>query len=371
MKNLTKKALAIFTIYVISLTLFAAYKVGALDSTYNFFENGIDFIIYDYTVNPHAVIIGVDENLSDLTVPNEVQGVIVTGISLYDEFNLETITIPTTITSINISNCLNIRAYNVETGNGNYCTMDGVIYDKNFKTLLFYPPAKADKSFTVPESVEIIGENDSLNNTFEYCTNLEEINFNEGLKEIKDMAFHGCKFEKLRFPDSLTKIGNCSFSDNFNLREIIVSENVEDSLFSFSGCNNLETVIFLKDDIQPPDYTSSIGEECMTCYNDFFEGCEATVNVYVSDSKVDVYKVISETWNTIDVQVFPLSSKPGKVFYGDVNFDGMVSLADVLMLQKSLLNFGNIKSWIAGDIDENNIVNVFDLILIKRMVIGN
>lgn len=52
MKNLIKKALAIFTIYVISLTLFAAYKVGALDSTYNFFENGIDFIIYDYTVNP-------------------------------------------------------------------------------------------------------------------------------------------------------------------------------------------------------------------------------------------------------------------------------------------------------------------------------
>ena len=54
-----------------------------------------------------------------------------------------------------------------------------------------------------------------------------------------------------------------------------------------------------------------------------------------------------------------------------MNFDGMVSLADVLMLQKALLNFGNIKSWIAGDIDENNIVNVFDLILIKRMVIGN
>lgn len=66
----------------------------------------------------------------------------------------------------------------------------------------------------------------------------------------------------------------------------------------------------------------------MTCYNSFFEGCEAIVTVYVPDSKIDIYNVISETWDTINFQLLPLSEKPGDVFYGDVNYDGTVSVAD-------------------------------------------
>ncbi len=79
---------------------------------------------------------------------------------------------------------------------------------------------------------------------------------------------------------------------------------------------------------------------------------------------IELYDIV------LNYDVQTLSQNPDNI-KGDVNFDGIVSLADVLMLQKALLNSGNIKSWIAGDIDENNIVNVFDLILIKRMVIGN
>ena len=120
--------------------------------------------------------------------------------------------------------------------------------------------------------------------------------------------------------------------------------------------------------INKESVTASKGEECITCYNDFFEGCEAKVNVYVPDSKVDVYKIISETWNTVDVQVFPLSDKQEKLLYGDVDYDGTVSLSDIIMLQKGLVNIGSVKVWKAGDLDNNDIINVFDLILMKRMI---
>ena len=38
------------------------------------------------------------------------------------------------------------------------------------------------------------------------------------------------------------------------------------------------------------------------------------------------------------------------------------------MLQKGLVNIGSVKVWKAGDLDNNDTINVFDLILMKRMI---
>lgn len=55
---------------------------------------------------------------------------------------------------------------------------------------------------------------------------------------------------------------------------------------------------------------------------------------------------------------------------GDVNADGTFNIADVVVMQKWLLVVPDVKlaDWKAGDLCEDNIINVFDLCLMKRLL---
>ncbi|MBE6851671.1 MAG: hypothetical protein E7504_08125 [Ruminococcus sp.] len=55
-----------------------------------------------------------------------------------------------------------------------------------------------------------------------------------------------------------------------------------------------------------------------------------------------------------------------KEIKGDVNADGKLSVADVIMLQKWLLGKGDITDGQVGDLDGNKVLNGFDLALMKR-----
>ncbi|MBE6845268.1 MAG: rhamnogalacturonan lyase [Ruminococcus sp.] len=55
---------------------------------------------------------------------------------------------------------------------------------------------------------------------------------------------------------------------------------------------------------------------------------------------------------------------------GDVDNDGSLNISDVVMLQKWLINAGDITNPSAADVDANGVLNVFDLCIIKRMLIG-
>lgn len=63
--------------------------------------------------------------------------------------------------------------------------------------------------------------------------------------------------------------------------------------------------------------------------------------------------------------------EPVKEIEGDVNADGALSVIDVILLQKWLLAVpdAELTDWKAADLCEDNIINVFDLHLLKRMLI--
>ncbi len=98
-----------------------------------------------------------------------------------------------------------------------------------------------------------------------------------------------------------------------------------------------------------------------------------------SDSKscVDVYEISLESganicqWNYWggDGQKFILEPTLSESIIGDVNTDGKFSVADVVMMQKWLLCQGNLVDWKAGDLYEDNKINVFDLSLMKQLLI--
>ena len=54
---------------------------------------------------------------------------------------------------------------------------------------------------------------------------------------------------------------------------------------------------------------------------------------------------------------------------GDVNADGVFNVADVVMMQKWLLRAGGLTDWQAGDLCRDERIDVFDLCLMKRMLL--
>lgn len=54
---------------------------------------------------------------------------------------------------------------------------------------------------------------------------------------------------------------------------------------------------------------------------------------------------------------------------GDVNNDGKQSLADIVMLQKYLLNAGNLTVKAKGDLNGDGRINILDLCVLKQMLI--
>ena len=84
--------------------------------------------------------------------------------------------------------CSSLKAINVDEDNETYCSIDGVLFDKEVSTLLYYPTNKGNESYTVPDSVTSIeGE------AFEGCNNLKKIEFPSSVSEIHWGAFNKCK----------------------------------------------------------------------------------------------------------------------------------------------------------------------------------
>lgn len=62
-------------------------------------------------------------------------------------------------------------------------------------------------------------------------------------------------------------------------------------------------------------------------------------------------------------------TKPSENIVGDVNSDGMLNVSDFAMIQKWLINAGEVTNSKAADINNNGVVNVYDLALLKRKLI--
>ncbi|MBR9937643.1 leucine-rich repeat protein [Oscillospiraceae bacterium Marseille-Q3528] len=76
--------------------------------------------------------------------------------------------------------------------------------------------------------------------------NCVEITIPEGVEQIGDSAFWGCKnLEKVNFPSSLVKIDNSAFMSCDQLNDVILPDNItEIGESAFSGCRNLENIKF-------------------------------------------------------------------------------------------------------------------------------
>lgn len=96
-----------------------------------------------------------------------------------------------------------------------FSVLDGNLYTKQKKTLLYYVGGSGERSFTIPEGVEGIAYQ-----AFAYCP-LESVTLPAGMKQISALAFSYCEgLRSIRLPESLEGIGDGAFFGCTALKDI-------------------------------------------------------------------------------------------------------------------------------------------------------
>lgn len=239
--------------------------------------------------------------LRSVTIPEGITGI--DSNTFFDCNNLESVHLPKSMERFFggcFSSCNSLKEVTVDPDNPWFCSIDGVVYTKDQKELVFYPPGKLDMVFAIPEGCTVIGRY-----AFAYCENLKQIVipstvndisytsllFNKGLEgvvvdegnqtfasidgnlyskdykkflrlcvstdnisltipdgvvEIANGAFYCCdNLTDINLPKSLISIGELSFVFCDNLTSVTIPENVTFiGESAFSHCDNLSNAVF-------------------------------------------------------------------------------------------------------------------------------
>ena len=196
--------------------------------------------------NGEAIVTSVPNKstVKAITIPDEVDGVPVTKIADFAETNLEYVTefyIGKNVKEIGVwalENNQHIAQYTVDEANEFLCSVDGVIYTKDMKTLVFCPPAK-EGEYTIADTVETI-----RTKAVYKCTKITKITLPDTVKEIEEKAFFRCEaMAEINLPANLTLIGKDAFSYCYGLSEINIPASVNRiDDYAFYNCTNLLTV---------------------------------------------------------------------------------------------------------------------------------
>ena len=156
--------------------------------------------------------------------------------------NLTYITFPESVIEIGdnaFRECSNLTSIKVNSNNTEFCSIDGILFDKNIKTLITFPANKKVTSYAIPSSVTTIHDH-----AFEQCINLTSITIPHSVTKIGAYAFYYClKLSSVSMTKSITSISGYTFSGCKNLTNISIPQNVKsigDS--TFWGCVSLESV---------------------------------------------------------------------------------------------------------------------------------
>ncbi len=144
---------------------------------------------------------------------------------------LEEIILPSTLTNAYFMNYATLEKYTVSPDNNVYCSVDGVVYSKDMKTLYAYPATKAGKFFAVPESVEVINEyafsfiknlryldmsscavTSIMTKAFNQMQSIAYINLPETLKTIQSNGFYRTWFSTVFIPSTVTTVDTAAFA---------------------------------------------------------------------------------------------------------------------------------------------------------------
>lgn len=240
---------------------------------------------------------------------------------------------------------------------------------------------------------------------FENCINLNNIIIPDSVTSLEESSFKNCtSLTTIHIPDHVTSIGSSCFQDCTNLTEIETSDSI-----AYIGKNAFQGTPFLNNQTTAIKYAGKWAIDCDETATQIeilpdtvgiagctFENCTAFSSVIIPDSVTyvamgafnncirleDVYYNGSRSqWKKVKINmdlshgIYSIENKylinaniHFKIYEeatGDVNADSSFTIADIVAFQKWLLNMDTLTDWKEGDFDDNNVLNVIDLCLMK------
>jgi len=126
---------------------------------------------------------------------------------------------------------------NVSPDNPVYKSIDGVLFSKDGKKLIWYPPTKNEgKSYTVPNSVKTIASR-----AF-YQAKITEIKLNNNIEKIDERAFSLSELKEVNMPSKIKKVSEDAFYECANLQKVNLNNVTNIGEAAFSRCKSLKTI---------------------------------------------------------------------------------------------------------------------------------
>ncbi|UAL08149.1 MAG: leucine-rich repeat protein [Candidatus Methanogranum gryphiswaldense] len=230
-----KKAM-VFLVALISCAVFANVLIddsdvsSADDSAGSIFD--VDGVEYKVISDSNVEIVDISDDLSALTINSTVTNTTWEWYHWVSKtYNItsaadDAFVYGESLTSITVS------------GNTNFSSADGILYNSSGSELLCYPMAKAGTSYSIPTTVSGIGPY-----AFCGCDNLETVTIGSNVNSMGDYAFYNCEnIETVTIGSGLTTIGNYAFYDCNDMGTLIVDSNITTiGSYAFYECEDLYT----------------------------------------------------------------------------------------------------------------------------------
>ena len=147
-------------------------------------------------------------SLSSISIGNSVTSI---GDNAFARCTgLTSVKIPYSVSNIGKAiflGCTSLTSIEVDSNNSNYCSVDGILFNK-FQTTLVAYPAGREGAYTIPLGVVSIGYY-----AFCECSSLTSVTISDSVTSIGDNAFQYCSsLASVTIPNSVTEIGEYAFA---------------------------------------------------------------------------------------------------------------------------------------------------------------
>ncbi len=285
-------------------------------------------------------------SLTSVFIPNSVGRI--GDFSFYNCTSLKSISIPESVWDLSSAfrNCTSLISIDVDENNKDYCSIDGVLFNKKKTILMEYPAGKPDLSYTIPDTVTTIryyaftncnfftsvtmpdSVNSLDNGAFRGCASLKTINISASVKSLPSYIFDGCtSLASITLPDSVTSIGRFGFYHCTSLTSVTLSDSLQSiGEGSFRDCTSLTSIII-------PDSVTFIG-------SDAFQECKSLKSIIIGNS---ITSIQGRTFSTC-ISLTSVTLPDSVTSIGDYTFESCTALTSVT-LSNSLTVIGKYAFW--------------------------